>query len=115
MISCDLCFYDESSIQLICRCRDWLLSSFLQVGHFFEDIGLVCCENFNLPIVVLLISVSCFTESSEAHSAEEKASSEKNRRRFKTPAQLAALESFYNGKLISSLVCILDAVLFHCL
>lgn len=69
---------------------------------------------FNLAIVVLLISVSCFIESSEAHSAEDKASSEKNRRRFKTPTQLTALENFYNGKMILSLVCVLDTVLFYC-
>lgn len=53
---------------------------------------------FNLAVAFLLISVSCFIESSEAHSAEDKASSEKNRRRFKTPTQLTALENFYNGK-----------------
>lgn len=35
-------------------------------------------------------------ESSEAHSAEDKASYEKNKRRLKTPTQLTALEKFYN-------------------
>lgn len=70
-----------------------------------------------MPIVVIIfisninILLLSILDSSEMHSEENKVSLEKNvKRRFKTRAQVVALENFYNGIKVLHIISHFDAL-----
>jgi len=94
---------------------DFITFLSIEVDGMTYKILLFCCWYFLLQSVVIfsilthvLLLFCWYSEATEMQSEENKLSMEKNKkRRLKTPAQLTALEIFYNGRLTSFVIWVL--------